>query len=150
MCAGLTSKCYLGVALCSAALTGVGGCGSAGLAASAEATRPVAPVVADPPGVTTPATAPDGPRESVATAAAADDGLPSVPTTPPVGGSSDSPVSDADVIGWVTRGTSDDVILDRIQHARNAVRLTAGDELRLRDAGVTDEVIRAMKAAAWN
>ncbi len=59
-------------------------------------------------------------------------------------------VSQSDVIGWTLGGVSDGVIVDRVGHARASAELSAGDELRLRDAGVSDDVIRAMKAAAWN
>ncbi len=59
-------------------------------------------------------------------------------------------VSQTDVIGWTVRGVTDDVILDRIEHARTTFHLSAADEMRLRDAGVSDDVVRAMKATAWN
>ena len=131
MCARLTSKICLGVTVCSVAVLG-GGCQSKS-SSMATLGRGV-------------------PGEAAPMALAANDG-PTVSSPPPIAADVGTPiptVSQADVIAWVTRGTTDDVILDRIQHARTAVPITAGDEMRLRDAGVTDEVIRAMKASAWN
>ena len=130
MCAGWTSKVCLGVWLSAAAVVG-GGCQSnATPAESARVPEPAeAPVVVADATPVPSSAMPDALRADTSAAAA---------------------VSQSDVIAWVTRGTTDDVVLDRVQHAPNAIRLTAGDEVRLRDAGVTDEVIRAIKATAWN
>ena len=98
---------------------------------------PTALAIADAPTVAIP------PRAAVVVATDTDAVAAPVETPP-------AAVSEADVITWVNRGTSDDVILDRLQHAPNAVHVTAGDEMRLRDAGVDDDVIRALKATAWN
>jgi hypothetical protein len=56
------------------------------------------------------------------------------------------PVTQQDIIRWSVRGDSDDVIIDRLQQSPAIFHLGTSDEIRLRDAGVSDEVIRAMKA----
>lgn len=99
----------------------VGGCSPGPVEVGREPVAPVVPAVTPPASVAVPA-----PAE-----AAAD-------------------VSQSDVIGWTVRGVTDDVILDRIDRARSTFHLSAGDEMRLRDAGVSDDVIRAMKATVWN
>jgi hypothetical protein len=58
------------------------------------------------------------------------------------------PVSCEDIINWSCRGTSDDIIIDRLEHSSNVFHISAAEEIHLRDAGVSDEVIRAMKATA--
>jgi hypothetical protein len=58
------------------------------------------------------------------------------------------PVSSEDVIAWSLRGTSDDIIIDRIEHSPSIFHLSASEEIHLRDAGVSNDVIRAMKATA--
>ena len=58
------------------------------------------------------------------------------------------PVSREEVIGWSIRGISDDVILDRLQHSDTVFHLTASEEIHLRDAGVSEEVVRAMRSTA--
>jgi hypothetical protein len=58
------------------------------------------------------------------------------------------PVTCEDIISWSCRGTSDDLIIDRLQHSSNVFHISAADEIHLRDAGVSNEVIRAMKATA--
>jgi surface antigen len=50
-----------------------------------------------------------------------------------------------DVIQWTHDGVKDDVIIDRIQRSGTVFRVTAGQETKLRDAGVSEDVIRAMK-----
>jgi uncharacterized protein YcfJ len=50
-----------------------------------------------------------------------------------------------DVIRWSKDGVKDEVIIDRIERSGTAFRLTAADENALRDANVSDEVVRAMK-----
>jgi hypothetical protein len=130
MRAALASKWCLALSVCAAA---VGGCqenqGPMGGPPAAAATAAV-------------------PRLSVASADAIAVAGPPAAGDPALGPSAD--VSQSDVIGWTVRGVSDDVILDRIGHARSTFHLSAGDEMRLRDAGVSDDVIRAMKATVWN
>ncbi|HEY7118753.1 MAG TPA: glycine zipper domain-containing protein [Tepidisphaeraceae bacterium] len=53
-----------------------------------------------------------------------------------------------DVIDWTRRGDRDDQIIDRIDHGGTIFRLSSRDENDLRDAGVSEEVIRAMKDTA--
>ena len=57
-------------------------------------------------------------------------------------------VTKKDVISWTARGTRDDVIIDRIERSGTVYHLTAKDENELRDQGVSEEVIQAMKATA--
>lgn len=54
-------------------------------------------------------------------------------------------VTKSDVIAWSQRGTRDDVIVDRIERSGSVFRLTAADENDLRDRGVSESVIRAMR-----
>lgn len=61
-------------------------------------------------------------------------------------GSEPRHVTKEDVIAWSSRGDRDEAIIDRIEHSGTVFRLSARDENDLRDAGVSDEVIRAMKA----
>ena len=58
------------------------------------------------------------------------------------------PVSAEDIIAWSVRGTGDETIIDRIEHSPSVFRLSASDEIHLHDAGVSKDVIRAMKATA--
>jgi uncharacterized protein YcfJ len=51
----------------------------------------------------------------------------------------------ADIINWTRNGDRDEVIIDRIQRSGSIFRITAADENELRDANVSEEVIRAMK-----
>jgi hypothetical protein len=53
-----------------------------------------------------------------------------------------------DVIEWTRRGDREDQILDRIDRSGTVFRLTARDENELRDNGVSENVIRAMKDTA--
>ena len=123
----LASKCVLGVMVSGAAAV-CGGCHQDGPGtAMGPSTRPVS-------------------------MAAADTAVPS-PADPPVPPPVAEPLPDvtqSDVIDWAAGGVTDDVIVDRIGHTRSTFHLAAGDEVRLRDAGVSDDVIRAMKATAWN
>jgi hypothetical protein len=57
-------------------------------------------------------------------------------------------VTKADVIEWTRRGDRDDLIIDRIDRGGTVFRLSSRDENQLRDAGVSEEVIRAMKDTA--
>jgi hypothetical protein len=53
-----------------------------------------------------------------------------------------------DVIEWTRRGDRDEQIIDRIDRSSAVIRLSARDENDLRDAGVSEGVIRAMKDTA--
>jgi uncharacterized protein YcfJ len=54
-------------------------------------------------------------------------------------------VSRDDVIRWSKDGVKDDVIIDRIQRSGTTFSLTPTDETALRDANVSEDVVRAMK-----
>ena len=54
-------------------------------------------------------------------------------------------VTKADVVSWTQRGTSDDIIIDRIDRSGTVFHLTAADENYLHDRGVSSVVIRAMR-----
>jgi hypothetical protein len=56
-------------------------------------------------------------------------------------------VGKSDVMEWSRNGTKEDVIVDRIERS-GATRLSTADERELRDAGVSDRVIRAMRGGA--
>ena len=60
------------------------------------------------------------------------------------------PVSREDVIAWTVRGTRDQIIIERITTSGTTFHLNTADELTLRDAGVSEDVVRVMKATAWN
>lgn len=60
----------------------------------------------------------------------------------------DGTVSKRDVIKWTSRGTRDDVIIDRIERSGTVFRLSRSDEQDLRDAGVSEMVIQEMRATA--
>jgi hypothetical protein len=62
--------------------------------------------------------------------------------------SNGSGVTTGDVISWAQRGTRDEEIIDRINRTGTVFHLTAADENRLRDAGVSEMVIHAMKDTA--
>jgi surface antigen len=62
--------------------------------------------------------------------------------------SNGSGVTTGDVISWAQRGTRDEEIIDRINRTGTVFHLTAADENRLRDAGVSEMVIRAMEDTA--
>jgi hypothetical protein len=55
-------------------------------------------------------------------------------------------VSMRDVMTWTAQGVSDDVIIDRIERSDAVFRLTAADEVQLRDARVSNDVIHALAA----
>jgi hypothetical protein len=52
------------------------------------------------------------------------------------------------VLRWSQRGLRDDAIIDRIERCPNVFHLTAADENFLRDKGVSEQVIRAMRQTA--
>jgi len=54
-------------------------------------------------------------------------------------------VTKADVISWTQRGMRDEIIIDRIDRSGTVFRLTAADENDMRDKGVSESVIRAMR-----
>jgi hypothetical protein len=54
-------------------------------------------------------------------------------------------VSKGDIIAWTQQGTRDDLIIDRIERSGTVFHLTAADESDLRDRGVSESVIRAMR-----
>ena len=55
-------------------------------------------------------------------------------------------VSKKDVIRWTNEGVKDEIIIDRIERSGTRFEIRASDENELRDAGVSEEVVRAMKA----
>ena len=59
-----------------------------------------------------------------------------------------STVSKQDVIDWTRRGVSTEVIADRIDRSGTRFSLTAADENMLRENGVKEQVIQAMKQTA--
>lgn len=59
--------------------------------------------------------------------------------------STSSAVTKNQVIRWTQDGVKDDIIIDRIERSGTTFRLTVADENDLRDAGVSEEVVRAMK-----
>jgi uncharacterized protein YcfJ len=61
---------------------------------------------------------------------------------------SDKALSRTDVIRWSDDGVSDEVIIDRIERSGTIFRLTARDENSLRDKGLSEDVIEAMKDTA--
>lgn len=54
-------------------------------------------------------------------------------------------LTDKDVIRWTMQGVREDIIIDRIQRSGSTFRLTAADENRLRDEGVSEAVLAAMR-----
>lgn len=52
------------------------------------------------------------------------------------------------VIEWWNDGDSEEEILERLDRSRTVFRLTARDEDRLRDEGVSEDVIRQMKRSS--
>lgn len=57
-------------------------------------------------------------------------------------------VTKDDVIRWHDRGDRDEVIIDRVDRSGTVFHLSSRDENQLRDAGVSEEVIRSMKDTA--
>jgi surface antigen len=57
-------------------------------------------------------------------------------------------VTKADVIAWTDQGVRDDIIIDRIDRSGAVLRLSAADQNELRDRGVSEPVIRAMRDTA--
>src|SRR5437870_2529876 len=67
---------------------------------------------------------------------------------PRAAAATDGALSRDDVIRWSKDGVKDEVIIDRIERSGSSFRLTAADENALRDANVSEEVVRAMKNTA--
>ena len=65
--------------------------------------------------------------------------------TPPAGAAPMQAITKQDVITWTQQGTQEAIIVDRVQRSGTRMTLTAADETQLRDAGVRDSVIRALK-----
>lgn len=59
-------------------------------------------------------------------------------------------VTQDEVLNWTARGVGSDVILDRLDGATCPARLTTADEVHLHAAGVSNDVIRALRQAAAN
>jgi hypothetical protein len=57
-------------------------------------------------------------------------------------------VSTEDIIDWTLHGVCDDVIIDRVLRSPTVFRLSTSEEVHLLDAGVSADVVRAMKATA--
>ena len=62
--------------------------------------------------------------------------------------SSSSRITRNDVMNWTDQGVKDEIIIDRVERGGTVFRLTAADENELRDAGVSEDVIRSMKDTA--
>jgi uncharacterized protein YcfJ len=61
---------------------------------------------------------------------------------------SSSTLTKNQVVRWTQDGVKDDIIIDRIDRSGATFRLSVADENDLRDAGVSEEVVRAMKNTA--
>lgn len=82
-------------------------------------------------------------RDSARTARSRDYETQSPP--PRAAATTDGSLSRDDVIRWSKDGVKDEIIIDRIERSGTTFRLTAADENALRNANVSDEVLRAMK-----
>jgi hypothetical protein len=60
----------------------------------------------------------------------------------------DNGVSKHQVVNWTDQGVRDDIIIDRIERSGTVFRLTAADQNELREQGVSESVIRAMRDTA--
>ena len=60
----------------------------------------------------------------------------------------DGTITRQDVMNWVRQGDRDDLIIDRIERSGTVFQISSRDENALRDAGVSEEVIRTMKDTA--
>jgi hypothetical protein len=69
-------------------------------------------------------------------------------SSPPPRNAAQAGVTRDNVIQWTKDGVKDEVIIDRIERSGTSFRLTAADENALRDANVSEEVLRAMKNTA--
>jgi hypothetical protein len=59
-------------------------------------------------------------------------------------------VTTDNVIDWTARGVGDGIIISRIHQTRSVFHLSAEQEGKLRDAGVSTAVVRAMDATTWD
>ena len=59
-------------------------------------------------------------------------------------------VTTDEVMDWTSRGVGDDVIIGRIHLSRSVFHLSAEQEGRLLEAGVSTAVVRAMDATHWD
>ena len=59
-----------------------------------------------------------------------------------------SKITQQDVIDWTHRGVKEEIIIDRIERSGMQFHLAAADENRLRENGVSEEVVRTMKLTA--
>jgi hypothetical protein len=78
-----------------------------------------------------------------------DDRMPVVYTTTvvePVARPASETVTPAKVVDWTRRGEAEWVIVERINGCSAPVELNAAEENKLRDAGVSEKVIDALKA----
>ena len=57
-------------------------------------------------------------------------------------------VTVSDVVAWTRSNVKDEIIIDRIERSDVIFNITAADENYLRDSGVSEEVVRAMKDTA--
>ena len=57
-------------------------------------------------------------------------------------------VTQEQVLRWHAQGTPPEIILDRLQTSTSVFQLTAAEENRLRDAGISEYIIRVMKDSA--
>ena len=67
---------------------------------------------------------------------------------PPVAYADTGRVTKGDVIAWSNRGMRDSEIIDRINRSGTIYHLSASDENQLRDARVSEDVIREMEDTA--
>lgn len=66
--------------------------------------------------------------------------------SPPASGYVGNPkVSKDDVIDWSRHGVTDEIIIDRVDRSGTVFHLTAADENALREKGVSEDVVQAMK-----
>lgn len=68
-------------------------------------------------------------------------GYPSAPKAP-------AKVAVSDVVAWTRSGVKDAIIIDRVERSGVVFHITAAQENYLRDSGVGEEVVRAMKDTA--
>ena len=61
--------------------------------------------------------------------------------------SDSSRITNATVKDWTRAGVKEDIVIDRIQRSGQTFYLSSADEQDLRNAGVSDRVIQAMKNA---
>jgi hypothetical protein len=59
-------------------------------------------------------------------------------------------VTTDNVIDWTARGVGDGIIINRIHQTHSVFHLSAEQEGKLRDAGVSTTVVRAMDATNWD